>query len=207
MRSCPRSWPRAARRPRPWRAPCARCPRAARVRIDQRRMHDRCAAIVRHAVLPHRVENQLRFDLAQAHIGARIGGHVQGKHQPLQWNIAASTSTRHAAACPRSRCCRSHSDRRPGDGRPRPWGCRWCRGVVERNGVPFIGGRLPCIFRVASGDEALILRRADALAAPEYSGSSTSITNGFALRARASARRCPRIRGRRSGPWPRRARA
>ena len=38
------------------------------------------------------------------------------------------------------------------------------RGVVERNRVPLVGGRLPCIFRITLCDEALVLRLTDALA-------------------------------------------
>ena len=134
-------------------------------------MHDRCAAIVRHAVLSHRVENQLRVDLAQAHIGACIGGHgpreapavaVEHRQRPqvhgmLRHAPGHDVANRIQIGAP---VMVDHALGVAGG----------ARGVVERNGVPFIGGRLPCIFRIAPCDEALILRLADALASARVFG-------------------------------------
>ena len=62
------------------------------------------------------------------------------------------------------------------------------RGVVERNGVPFIGGRLPRKFRIAFGDEALVLRLADALARARVLGIVHVDHERFLLEGGESAR-------------------
>ena len=58
-------------------------------RIDQKAVDNRRAAQVRDAMLADQREDQRRIDLAQADADACLQASVQGKHQPLQWNIGS----------------------------------------------------------------------------------------------------------------------
>jgi hypothetical protein len=58
--------------------------------VDQHAVDDRRAAHVGHLVAADELEDQRRVDLAQADVDAGVGSAmVQGKHQPLQWNIGS----------------------------------------------------------------------------------------------------------------------
>ena len=58
-------------------------------RIDEQRVHDRRSTVVRDAVLAHQVEDEFGIDLAETHVCPALAATVQGKHQPLQWNIGS----------------------------------------------------------------------------------------------------------------------
>ena len=137
-----------------------------RGRVDEHRMHDRRAAVVAHLVLADGVEDRLRLDAAQAHVGACQRGdgpceapavameHRQrpeidgvARHAPVddvrqRVEIRAAMMIDHALGIA------------GGAGR-----------VVERDRVPFVGGVGPFEIGIAAGDEALVIDRSQARAA------------------------------------------
>jgi hypothetical protein len=57
--------------------------------IQHGRHDDRRAAQVGHLVVGDGIEHRLGADPSQADVGAADTGQVQGKHQPLQWNMGS----------------------------------------------------------------------------------------------------------------------
>ena len=132
---------------------------------DEGGMHDRCAAVMRYAVLTHQPEDQRRVDATQTDIGAghcrerprktpaiavkhrqgpeidRMARQVPGQHIADRVQIGAAMVNHHALGIA---------------GR--------ARGVIQADRIPFIFRQLPDMGRVTARDQVLVGHRTEALA-------------------------------------------
>ena len=130
-------------------------------RVGQRALHDGGAAVVGDAFVADQVEHGLGIELAQAHVHAgargdspreapavameqrqrpqihRVLGHVPFKDVADRVHVGAAIVIHHALGV-----------------------AGGARRVVQRDGVPFVGGRLPVVGGRRGGQEGLVVRGA-----------------------------------------------
>ena len=116
-------------------------------------------------VLRDGVENRFSFDTTQADIGS-------GKRRYRPWKTPAvamkhrqGPQVNRVGHCPDQRVADGVQKRSAVmiDDALRIAGCSRC--VVQRTGVPFVGGPCPVVFRITSGDEILVFDFTQQLAA------------------------------------------
>ena len=125
--------------------------------IEQGRHHNGRAAEMRHLVVGDRIVHRPRAHLAQAHM--RSGHHgerprkapavaMEHRQRPEIDAVLAHAAGKHIADCQQVGAAMVVNDALGIAG--------GARGVVERDGVPFIGGQRSMQSRVARGDEVLV---------------------------------------------------
>ena len=135
-------------------------------RVDQHRVNDRGAAIMRDVVCANRIENRLCFDAAQADVRACVRGHrprkapavaMEHRQRPQINGMARHAPVDDVRERIQVRAAVMVDDALRIAGR--------ARRVVERDRVPFVGRQLPGKFRIAVGDEGLVVHFAKTFAA------------------------------------------
>ena len=134
-------------------------------RVEQDRHDDRRAAHVRDLVLGDEVEDRLRAHLPQADVHARLDADRPGKAPAVAMEhrqgpeidrVAADVAGDDVAGREQVRAAMMVDDAFGVAGR--------ARGVVERNRVPFVGGRGALVSLVALGDQRLVVEAAEPFA-------------------------------------------
>ncbi len=135
-------------------------------RVDQHRVDDRRAAVVRDLVRADRLEDRLRLDAAQADVDAGVRRHrpreapavaVEHRQRPQVHGVARHApvdDVRQRVQVGAAMVIDDALRIAGGAGR-----------VVERDRIPLVGRGLPRVCSVAIGDECVVVGRAEPLAA------------------------------------------
>jgi hypothetical protein len=133
-------------------------------RVHEHAVHDGRAAVVRDAIRLDRIDDRLRLDLAQAHVHAgpcrdrprkAPAVAVEHRQRPQVDRVLAHVPFEDVGDRVHRRAAVVVHDAFRVAGR--------AARVIERDGVPFVGGQLPGKRRIAAREEVLVVDAADAL--------------------------------------------
>ena len=135
-------------------------------RVDQHRVDDRRTAIVRHPFVADRIEDRCGLDSAQANVRPGVRGHrpreapavaVEHRQRPQVHRMPRHAPVDDVRQRIQVRAAMVIDDALRIAGR--------AGRVVERDRIPFVGGRLPCEIGIALCDERLVIRFAQQVSA------------------------------------------
>ena len=126
-------------------------------------MHDGRTAVMRYAVLANSIKNCFCVNPTQAHVNARPGRHSPGKTPAIAVKHGQRPQINRVFRQIPFQDIRHRIERRTPVVVNHALGVSGgAAGVVERNGVPFIGRQLPGKVGVTFGNEVVVINAANA---------------------------------------------